>query len=222
MYSIKIAFKNLQRTALLVGLCTLAAYKVAEDKQTCSQTLAVLTAGLCLIGEVTYSSGPSSQPPTGSDSGSDSGSGSGTIPPPPGSNTVVIRRVTEYEPNSTLNNANPVAFRTATADEHVGIDITGSVSQIDDASDFFVFTPWRSGHFLIYLCTETCGKTLDSDQVYLMVYDQGQNTIAGTSVGSVVTQRIGVDLYAGLAYYVEVNGYNTGTKNLDYRLVIID
>ncbi len=218
MNSGKISFNTLKRTTLLVGLCTLAACGAPEDKQTCSQTLAVLTAGLCLIGEVTYSSGPSSQPPTGSDSDS----GSGTIPPPPGSNTVVIRRVTEYEPNSTLNNANPVAFRTASADEHVGIDITGSVSQSDDASDFFVVTPWRSGHFLIYLCTETCGTTLDSDQVYLMIYDQSQNTIASTSVGSVVTQRIGVDLYAGLAYYVEVNGYNSGSSTVDYRLVLID
>jgi hypothetical protein len=115
-----------------------------------------------------------------------------------------------------------VAFRTAAADEHVGIDIDGNVNQSDDASDFFIVTPWRSGRFLIYLCTETCGETLDSDQVYLMVYDQSQNTIASTSVGSIVTQRIRVDMYAGLAYYVEVNGYNTGTENLDYKLVIID
>jgi hypothetical protein len=55
-----------------------------------------------------------------------------------------------------------------------------------------------------------------------MVYDQSQSTVAGTPVGSIETQHLGIDLVAGLAYYVEVNGYNTGSTGEDYRLVIID
>ena len=208
MYSARIIFTALQRTTLLMVLAALAACGGSEDEQPCSQTLAVLTAGLCLLGEVTYSS--------------TSTSGSSSIPPPPSSNTVVMRRVVEFEPNSTLDNANPVAFRNATADKHIGIEITGSVSQTDDSSDFFILSPPRSGHFLVYLCDESCGEALHSEQVYLMVYDQSQSTIASTPLGSVVKQQLGVDLLAGLAYYVEVNGYNTGPSPVDYKLVLID
>ena len=208
MYSARFIFTALQRTTLLMVLAALAACGGSEDEQPCSQTLAVLTAGLCLLGEVTYSS--------------TSTSGSSSIPPPPSSNTVVMRRVVEFEPNSTLDNANPVAFRNATADKHIGIEITGSVSQTDDSSDFFILSPPRSGHFLVYLCDESCGETLHSEQVYLMVYDQSQSTIASTPLGSVVKQQLGVDLLAGLAYYVEVNGYNTGPSPVDYKLVLID
>ena len=216
MYSARIIFTALQRTTLLMVLAALAACGGSEDEQPCSQTLAVLTAGLCLLGDVTYSSAPSSQPAPPSTSGSSS------TPPPPSSNTVVMRRVVEFEPNSTLDNANPVAFRNATADKHIGIEITGSVSQTDDSSDFFILSPPRSGHFLVYLCDESCGETLHSKQVYLMVYDQSQSTIASTPLGSVVKQQLGVDLLAGLAYYVEVNGYNTGPSTVDYKLVLID
>lgn len=55
-----------------------------------------------------------------------------------------------------------------------------------------------------------------------MVYGQSQSTLASTSVGSVETQHLGVELVAGLAYYVEVNGYSTGSTAEDYKLVIID
>jgi hypothetical protein len=133
-----------------------------------------------------------------------------------------MRRVVEYEPNSTLDNANPMTFRNAKAEEHIGLDITGSVSQGGDTSDFFVFTPPRSGHFLVYLCEGTCSDIVHSDQVYLMVYDQSQSTIAATPVGTVAKQQLGVDMHSGLAYYVEVNGYNTGSSPLEYKLVIID
>ena len=208
MYSARIIFTALQRTTLLMVLAALAACGGSEDEQPCSQTFAVLTAGLCLLGEVTYSS--------------TSTSGSSSTPPPPSSNTVVMRRVVEFEPNSKLDNANPVAFRNATADKHSGIEITGSVSETDDSSDFFILSPPRSGHFLVYLCDESCGEALHSEQVYLMVYDQSQTTIASTPLGFVVKQQLGVNLLAGLAYYVEVNGYNTGPSPVDYKLVIID
>lgn len=218
MHSAEIIFTTLQRATLLVVLAALAACGGSKGEQPCSQTLAVLTVGLCLLGEVTYSSSPSSKtPPVPSPS-----PGVNSTPPPPSSNIVVMRRVVEFEPNSTLDNANPVAFRNATAEEHIGIDITGSVTQTDDPADFFILTPPRSGHFLVYLCDESCGETLYSEQVYLMVYDQSQSTIASTSIGSVVKQQLGVDLVAGLAYYVGTNGYNTGPSPVDYKLVLID
>ena len=229
MYSTRFLFTTLQRAALLLVLATLAACGGgSDDDLPCSRVLAVLTVGLCLFADVTHSSTPRPQaqpapPPT-------SGSGNTAPPPvssppppsPPSSNTVIMRRVVEFEPNSTLNNANPVAFRNAMSEEHIGIEITGSVSQTADSSDFFILTPPRSGHFLVYLCDGPCSNFLQSEQVYLMVYDQTQSTIVSTPLGSVVKQQLGVDLVAGLAYYVEVSGYNTGPSPLDYKLVLID
>ena len=210
--------RALQRLGAFLAMTTLAACGGSEEEMQCSQLVAVLTAGLGCLGTVTVSSPPPPPPPVTPPTAS-------PPPPPsqpPGSNVVRINFHTEYEPNNTLDNANPVSFRNATPDEHIGIDITGSVNQADDQADFFIFTPPRSGQFLIYLCTDTCAESLQSDEVYLMVYDQSQSTIASTPVGTVETQRLSVDLVAGLAYYVEVNGYNTGSTAEDYKLVIID
>ena len=225
MYSARIIFTALQKTTLLMVLAVLAACGGSNDEPRCSQTLAVLTVGLCLFGQVSYSSAPDSQvqpPPPATSGSSSTPPAPSSTPPAPSSNTVVMHRLVEFEPNSTLNNANPVAFRNATAEKHIGIEIIGSISQTDDTSDFFIFTPPRSGHFLVYLCDESCRETLHSEQVYLMVYDQSQSTIASTPVGSVVKQQLGVDLLMGLAYYVEVNGYNIGPSPVNYKLVLID
>ena len=55
-----------------------------------------------------------------------------------------------------------------------------------------------------------------------MIYDQYQTTITGTPVGTITRQEIAADLTAGFAYYVEVNGYNSGGAIYDYRLMVID
>ncbi len=206
--------RTFQRLGGLLAMATLAACGGAEEEMQCSQVVAVLTAGLGCIGTVTVTSPPPppANPPPANP----------PPPQPPGSNVVRMEYHDEYEPNNTLDNANPVGFRAAAPDEHIGIDISGSVDGVDDPADFFILSPPRSGHFLVYLCADTCAESLQTDRVYLMVYDQSQSTVAGTPLGSVETQHLGVDLVAGLAYYVEVNGYNTGSTREDYRLVIID
>ena len=210
--------RALQRIAALLAMTTLAACGGgSEDESQCSAVVAVVTAGLGCLGTVTVTSPPPPPPPVNPPPASPP-----PPPPPPGSNVVRMEFHTEYEPNNTLDNANPVGFRAASSDEHIGMDITGAVNSTDDPADFFIFTPPRSGHFLVYLCSDTCTETLQTDRVYLMVYDQSQSTVASTPVGSVETQHLGVDLVAGLAYYVEVNGYNTESTTEDYKLVIID
>jgi hypothetical protein len=210
--------KALQRLGALLAMATLAACGGSEQETQCPALVAVMTAGLACLGTVTVTS----PPPPPSPVSPPPASPPPPPPPPPGSNTVRMNFHVEYEPNNTLDNANPVSFRNATPDEHIGIDITGAVGQAEDTADFFIFTPPRTGQFLVYLCTDTCGDALQSDEVYLMVYDQSQSTIASTPVGAFETQRLSVDLVAGLAYYVEVNGYNTGSTAEDYKLVIID
>lgn len=213
----RLTTRTLQWLGSLLALTTLTACGGGggEEEIQCPAVIAVATLGLGCLGDVTVTSPPPPPPPV-------SPPPSSPPPPPPGSNVVRMSFHVEYEPNSTLDNANPVSFKSASADEHIGIDISGNVSQADDAADFFIFTPPRTGQFLIYLCAGDCTETLQSDEVYLMVYDQSQTTLASTPVGAVETQRLGVDLVAGLAYYVEVNGYNTGSATEDYKLVIID
>ena len=206
-----------QRLGGLLAMSSLAACGGSEEEMQCSQVVAVLTAGLGCLGTVTVSSPPPPPPPVNPPPASPP-----PPPSPPGSNVVQMEFHVEYEPNNTLDNANPVGFRAAAPEEHIGMDITGAVNSADDPADFFIFTPPRSGQFLVYLCSDTCTDSLQTDRVYLMVYDQSQSTIASTPVGSVETQRLSVDLVAGLAYYVEVNGYNTGSTAEDCKLVVID
>ncbi len=131
-----------------------------------------------------------------------------------------LDQASEYEPNNLLDNANVVTFPAGSPDVSTGLRLSGTVQGTNDIADYFVFTPTRSGAHLIYLCADTCDESLEDDSAYIMIYDQNQTTIASTSVGSIVAQELAADLSPGLAYYVEVNGYNTGEEIYDYRLVI--
>jgi len=126
-----------------------------------------------------------------------------------------LAAVAEYEPNNVLNNANIVSLP-------AGSQLKGSVSSIDDASDFYIFTPTRSGTHTILLCGETCDTGVEDDAAYIMIYDQNQTTIASTPIGTIANQEITAELTAGFAYYVEVNGYNAGAFNYDYRLAVLN
>ena len=41
-------------------------------------------------------------------------------------------------------------------------------------------------------------------------------------IGTIAEQIFTVDLTAGLAYYVEINGYNTGPDSFAYKLIVVD
>ena len=125
----------------------------------------------------------------------------------------------EYEPNNLLDNANVVTFPAGSPDVSTGLRLSGAVHGTDDIADYFVFTPTRSGAHLIYLCADTCDESLEGDSAYIMIYDQNQTTIASTPVGTIARQEFAVDLTAGFAYYVEVNGYATADR-YDYQLAI--
>jgi len=157
-----------------------------------------------------YTPPPATTPPPSTGTGGSSGQ------------TAVITRVYEFEPNSTLDNANVAQFPAAPPESKVGLDIVGNVQETDDPADFFILTPNRSAHYRIVICSETCVYGVEDDAVYLMLYDQNQTTIAGTPVGTIEEQKLIVELTAGLAYYVGVHGYNTGPIAYEYRLAIID
>ena len=157
-----------------------------------------------------------------STSAPEQGSGAGTV-----SNVAAatagesanIGQFGEYEPNNLLDNANIVSIPDGSADKSASLHLTGTVQGTHDVADFFVFTPTRSGAHLIYLCADTCDESLEEDSAYIMIYDQSQTTIASTPVGTIARQEFAVDLTAGFAYYVEVNGYATADR-YDYQLAI--
>jgi hypothetical protein len=183
-------------------------------------TLCVDTAG---IGTSGTSPGGSSGTGNGVTS---SGSGNGTS----NSNGNVgdtlrarINRVAEYETNNTLDNANAVLFPAAAGDDVLGIEVSGSLSAPYDSSDFFVFTPPRSGDYLVYLCAATdCSESLVTDDVYIMLFDQSQTTIAHTDMIDRSERRFSVNMTAGLAYYAEVHALDNDGGIIDYRLVVIE
>ena len=117
--------------------------------------------------------------------------------------------VSEYEPNSTLLNANYI-------DAGAGTSIAGSVGG-SDASDSFIITPAASGEYSIFLCDANCESPLNSDNLSLMVLDQTQSTIAATPIAVDVLQTLSTAMDAGLAYYIRVDGIARG----DYTLAIV-
>jgi hypothetical protein len=136
-----------------------------------------------------------------------------------GGETANLDQSSEYEPNNLLDNANIVTIPDGSADKSASLHLRGTVQGTHDVADFFVFTPTRSGAHLIYLCADTCDESLEEDSAYIMIYDQSQTTIASTPVGTIARQEFAVDLTAGFAYYIEVNGYATADR-YDYQLAI--
>ena len=118
----------------------------------------------------------------------------------------------EYEPNTSLNNANPLVLNDS------ALAVSGRLALADDASDNFVFTPTQSGDYRVYLCADSCVQALESSTLNLMVLDQSQTTIAATSVGIIGEKALSIRLDAGLAYYAEVSTFG-GEES--YRLAIV-
>jgi len=126
----------------------------------------------------------------------------------------------EYEPNNILGNANVMMIPGTSPGTSEFVAIKGSVQQQADASDHFIFTPPQSGSYRLYICEATCEAAAEDDAVYVMIYDQSQTTLASTPIGTTAKQEVDVDLIAGFAYYVEINGYNAGEFRYDYELAV--
>jgi len=120
-------------------------------------------------------------------------------------------QVGEYEPNNSLNNANPLVIKDA------AVAISGQLASANDAADNFVFTPTQTGDYRVYLCADSCDQVLESDSLNLMVLDQSQTTIAATPMGPIGEKTLTIRLNAGVAYYTEVSALGTDES---YHLAI--
>jgi hypothetical protein len=160
---------------------------------------------------------------TDSDTGGSSDTGSsGAEPSPPQNLSVRINHVAEFEPNNIAANANVVAFLPVTGDTLQGIEITGSVDTASDDSDYFIFTPDRSGMYAVYLCGENCTDQPVDSKVAIRVLDQFGDELAANPLYEESTKFLSADFDAGLPYYVQILGFDTGVETYDYRLVIIE
>jgi hypothetical protein len=154
--------------------------------------------------------------------GSGSGGNSGAGAPPPESRSVVINHYEEFEPNNIFENANIVEFLPVTGDTLQGIEITGSVESASDDSDYFILTPDRSGLYAIYLCDGVCTEQPTDSKVVIRVLDQFGDVLAENPLYEESTKFLTADFDAGLPYYVQVLGFDTGDESYPYRLVIIE
>ena len=209
--------QNLKLVNIAV-ICILPLFAACEDekKSDCNFIDFVTSACLNRVIENIVTGG-------GSGGGSDGSSGGGTSSDSGGSSTqggLIIRPQTEIEPNNTLDNANALQFPPGPSDTHVGIRLSGSVHDTDDVADFFILTPNRSGIYRMFVRNVDCNCYANGDALYLMVYDQSQTTIASTPVGTEEPVLLNVELTSGLAYYVEVNGYDTLSGHYGYELIM--
>ncbi len=111
------------------------------------------------------------------DAGTAKPSGSGTTSFAP-EGAALGYAISEYEPNTSLDNANPLLMNDA------AIAVVGDLASSHDATDTFVFTPTESGDYQVYLCADSCNQVRESETLNLMVLDQSQTTIAATSLGA--------------------------------------
>lgn len=192
--------------AVMCGLLTvLAACGSNKEPEACEQArrgfFPLINALACLTGAENNVSGKPGL------------SGTTGYSPNPGQD--IAHQIGEYEPNSSLNNANPVSL---TSD---GLAIAGTITGDSDVTDHFVFTPPQSGRYFVYLCDGSCDQVLESAVLNIMVFDQSQTTITGTPLGSQSEQGVTVNMDAGLAYYVAVSGYNLNLSTSNYQLAIV-
>lgn len=199
-----LATKILSRAAIL-GLLAMLAACSNEEPEACEHArngfFPLLNALACLTGSEDYVTGKPDQ--------------SGATSYSPADDQDIGYRIGEYEPNSSLNNANPVSLPLG------GLAIAGTISSASDATDHFVFTPPQSGAYGVYLCDVSCDQVLESAVLNVMVFDQSQTTITGTPLGIESKQAMTVDMAAGVAYYVAVSGYNAGPDMRRYQLAIV-
>jgi hypothetical protein len=149
-----------------------------------------------LLGLLTACGGGGSGSPSPSPS---PGPGPSPDPPSPG-------LTSEIEPNNDIG--------TAMAIIDVPNTLMGSVNLALDEFDYFVFTLNQAATVAIDLSGASMGADLD-----LALYDQ-TSTLIGISADDGATEHIEVSLDAGVAYYIEVEAFDTLGQTWGYTLNI--
>ena len=156
--------------------------------------------------------------PVGNTSSNDNGSGSSST----ANLSLNIADFSELEPNDSPVSATPVAFPSRLGADVVGIEMSGSVLDGSDPSDFFVLSPLLGKSHLIYLCETTCLEHPTDSKVAIRVFDESLNLVAGNPLNGESTKFVSANLDAGLNYYIQIVAIGTGSLEYPYRLVVIE
>jgi hypothetical protein len=130
--------------------------------------------------------------------------------------------VPDREPNDSTGNALPVVL-----DSGGAIFLDGTVNDATDAQDTVALAVRSANNsIVIYLCStpQTCTLPfLQTDEIYIDLYDQAGTLIQTTSVAqSANGHSISLLPVQGAGYFVAVVARDTGGADFEYRLNIVD
>ena len=142
-----------------------------------------------------------------------------TTPPPSGSGIAALIN-DELEPNDSRANANVMAYPTRSGSiTHVGWTVHASVSDTDDAVDYFAFTAPLSRSYTLRLCPPSgsvCHGTsgLDTLTAFFELLDQDGTVLLSSqaAAGNSYTMPVA----AGVVYYVRVMAGDTMGATVSY------
>lgn len=156
-------------------------------------------------------SGNATPPPTGP--------GDDTTPPPPGSGIAALVN-DELEPNNSRANANVMGYPTRSGSiTHIGWSANGSISDTDDAVDYFSFTAPMSRDYTLRLCPPSgsaCHGTtgLDTLTAFFELLDQDGTVLLSSQAAAGNSYAMPID--AGVAYYVRILAGDTMGAAVNY------
>ena len=162
-------------------------------------------------GDAAGSGGGGPTPPTGTGS---------TTPPPSGSGIAALIN-DELEPNETLANANIMSYPTRSGSiTHIGWVANGSISDMNDAADYFAFTAPLGRDYTIRLCPPSgspCNGTsgIDTLTAYFELLDQDGTVLLSSQAGPTNAFEMAID--AGVVYYVRVMAGDTMGSIVGYN-----
>jgi hypothetical protein len=167
--------------------------------------------------------------PAGCGTVNNSGDGSGPQPPPnatgdtppPSGSGVAALINDELESNDTLANANAMSYPTRSSSiTHVGWVARGSIDDLNDHVDYFVFTAPLSRDYIIRLCPPTgspCNGTtgFDTLTVFFELLDQDGNVLLSSQAMPTNAYEMAID--AGVVYYLRVMAADTMGATVTYN-----
>ena len=159
----------------------------------------------------TGSSGGSPPPPTGSGS---------TTPPPSGSGVAALMN-DELESNDTLSSANIMSYPTRSGSiTHIGWVANGSISDMNDAADYFSFTAPLGRDYTIRLCPPSgspCNGSagIDTLTAFFELLDQDGSVLLSSQAGPSNAFEMAID--AGVIYYLRVMAGDTMGSVVNYN-----
>ena len=127
----------------------------------------------------------------------------------------------ELESNDTRSNANIMSYPTRSGSiTHIGWVASGSISDINDAADYFSFTAPLGRDYTIRLCPPSgspCNGSTDIDTLtaFFELLDQNGTVLLSSQAGPSNAFEMAID--AGVAYYVRVMAGDTMGSTVSYN-----